>query len=119
MARSRYPNIRKHQHPDGTVCDSRRELNRYGELLLLKRAGEITDLRVHPSYPIQFEGVYVKIRSKGYPNGRQLTYRADFEYREKGRLVIEDVKMQSGFRTEVYKIKRALMEAMGYEITEI
>jgi len=32
--------------------------------------------------------------------------------------VIEDVKMQSGHRTEVYKIKKALMEAMGHTIEE-
>ena len=32
--------------------------------------------------------------------------------------VIEDVKMQSGHRTEIYKIKRALMDAMGHPITE-
>ncbi|KPK74209.1 MAG: hypothetical protein AMJ84_00005 [Acidithiobacillales bacterium SM23_46] len=116
----RYQNIEKHKHPDGTVCDSKRELKRYEELLLMQRAGVIRDLTVHPRYAITIGGTPIKIRSAGYPNGRHLTYVADFEYHdlERSKLVIEDVKMQSGFRTEVYKIKKALMEAMGYAITE-
>ena len=63
-----------------------------------------------------------------------MIYEADFSYFEwtevsidrphgtttarKAERVIEDVKMQSGFRTEVYKIKRALMRAMGHVIRE-
>lgn len=122
--KGRFGNIKRHQHPDGTVLDSKREYNRYCELLLLQKAGEIRDLHVHPRYPITVGGIDIKIRSKRYPNGRVLTYVADFEYYERGqggtrwRQVIEDVKMQSGHRTEVYKIKRALMEAMGHVITE-
>ena len=51
---------------------------------------------------------------------RQLRYEADFEYIEcdTGRTVIEDVKMSSGHRTGVYKLKRAMMRAMGHEIEE-
>jgi len=120
----RYANIKKHQHPDGTKLDSKREYLRYCDLLLLQRAGEICGLKVHPRFPITIGGVPILMKSKGYPNGRHLTYVADFEYfpggiSELGKaLVIEDVKMQSGFRTEVYKIKRALMDAMGHPITE-
>lgn len=117
----RYANIKKHQHPDGTKLDSGRELTRYCELLLLQRAGEITDLEVHPRYPITIAGVPIMIKSKRYHQGRHLTYVADFTYLNKpplGERVIEDVKMQSGFRTEIYKIKRALMDAMGHPITE-
>jgi len=116
----RYANIKKHQHPDGTKLDSGRELTRYCELLLLQRAGEISLLKVHPRFPIEIAGVPIMIKSKRYHNGRQLTYVADFTYLDKqtDSFVIEDVKMQSGFRTEIYKIKRALMEAMGSPITE-
>ena len=123
----RYANIKKHQHPDGTKLDSGRELARYCDLLLLQRAGEIKELRVHPRYPITIAEVPIMIKSKRYHKGRHLTYVADFEYwsydKPHGhghlwKLVIEDVKMQSGFRTEIYKIKRALMDAMGHPITE-
>jgi hypothetical protein len=98
------------------------------DLKLLERAGEITDLKVHPKYPIIIAGISIRIYSKRYhKNGRQLTYEADFKYRRVisevtglpcNHKVIEDVKMQSGFRTEIYKIKYGLMRAMGYEITE-
>ena len=117
---SRYGNIKKHQHPDGTVLDSKRELIRYYDLRLLERAGEIRDLEVHPRYPIVIAGVPILIKSKRYHKGRTLTYVADFAYWDKnlGAKVIEDVKMQSGHRTEVYKIKRALMDAMGQPVTE-
>jgi len=120
----RYSNVQKHQHPDGTKLDSGREYLRYTELLLLQRAGEICGLKVHPRFPITIAGVPILIKSKGYPNGWHLTYVGDFSYFP-GKvedcqlgMVIEDVKMQSGFRTEIYKIKRALMEAMGRPITE-
>jgi len=119
---SRYGNIKRHLHPDGTVLDSKRELNRYADLLLLQKAGEIRDLKVHPRYPIEIGGVPIMLKSMRYPKGRQLTYVADFHYLERvnvaWRPIIQDVKMESGHRTEVYKIKRALMEAMGREITE-
>lgn len=120
----RYANIKKHQHSDGTVLDSKRELYRYADLLLLQRAGEICGLKVHPRYPITIAGVPILLKSSRYPNGRHLTYVADFSYfpgkAEDCQLgqVIEDVKMQSGHRTEIYKIKRALMDAMGHPITE-
>jgi len=116
----RYGNIKRHQHPDGTVLDSKREYVRYCELLLLQRAGEIASLTVHPRFPIEVGGIPIMIKSKRYHKGRQLTYVADFTYRDTRDdcFVIEDVKMQSGHRTEVYKIKRALMDAMGQPVTE-
>ena len=43
---------------DGLSFDSQAEANRYAELLLLAQAGEIADLRVHPSWVLQpgFQG---------------------------------------------------------------
>lgn len=121
---SRYANIQRCTHADGTKLDSKRELRRYEDLLLLERAGRIRELEVHPRIPICIEGVQILMRSPGYPNGRKLTYVADFRYvdidHKHGTTleILEDVKMQSGHRTEVYKIKRALVEAMGLTITE-
>ncbi len=116
---SRY-RVARHAHPDGTVLDSKRELKRYDDLRLLQMAGEIVGLEVHPRIPIEIGGVKILMRSARYPNGRQMVYVGDFRYYEKatGLQVLEDVKMQSGHRTEVYKIKRALVEAMGLRITE-
>jgi len=124
----RYGANKRCQHPDGTKFDSKREMERYCELLLMWRAGAISDLKVHPRYPIIIGGIPIRIQSKRYnKDGRQMVYVADFSYIEhstyKGqrvqRPVIEDVKMQSGHRTEVYKIKRALMYAVGLTITEV
>lgn len=117
----RYANIKRHQHADGTMLDSKREYLRYSDLLLLQKAGEIKGLEVHPRYPITIAGVPILLKSSRYPNGRHLTYVADFSYFDISgdwKQVIEDVKMQSGHRTEIYKIKRALMDAMGHQIKE-
>ena len=102
---------------DGHKFDSKKEMQRYANLKLMARAKLIDSLELQPRIPIIIKGVAVKIRSKGYPNGRQLTYVADFRYfdKELREWVIEDVK---GHRTEVYKIKRALVEAMGLTIIE-
>lgn len=123
----RYGKNKRCVHGDGTKFDSRLEMNRYSELLLLKRAGEITELKVHPRYPLYGMNGKLMMRSNRYPNGRQMVYVADFSYNVHAVIdgepatkpVIEDVKMQSGHRTEVYKIKRALMDAMGCPITEV
>jgi len=124
--RGRYGNVKRYVAADGTKLDSGREYKRYQDLLLLERAGEISKLEVHPRYKIVIGGVPVMMKSTRYPNGRHLTYVADFTYLlvsgvgadKEAERVIEDVKMQSGHRTEVYKIKRALMDAMGLTITE-
>lgn len=118
----RYGANKRCVHPDGTKFDSGSEMARYCDLLLLQKAGVIAELEVHPVYPITIGGVEVRMFSKRYfINGRHLSYEADFRYFdvECGRKIIEDVKMGSGHRTEVYKIKKALMTAMGLEITEV
>lgn len=48
------------------------------------------------------------LKSEGYPNGRRVTYRADFAYVEDGVRVVEDVK---GTDTRVSALKRAVLEA--------
>lgn len=82
----------------GYTFDSQAEMRRYQELCLLRAAGNITDLAVHPAYPLVVNGVVVA------------NYVADFSYIETatGREVVEDVK---GVRTNVYRIKRKLMLA--------
>ncbi len=98
---------------DGHKFASKKERNRYFELKLMRLSHDIHGLLLQPRYPIEIGGIKVRFAS-----GRQLTYVADFEYWDVklGRLVVEDVK---GMKTQVYKIKKALMAAMGYTITEI
>ena len=90
---------------DGYTFDSKREAARYGELKLLVAAGEITQLEVHPPFPMEVGGLHIA------------NYVADFQYTEKGRVVVEDVK---GVRTPVYKLKKKLMLGIyGIEIKEV
>lgn len=82
----------------------------------MERAGAIRDLKFQVRFPFTIGGVEVR-----YPSGRHMAYIADFTYYdiERRKDVIEDAKMQSGYLTETYPIKRALMLAMGLTITEV
>ena len=84
--------------PHGSF-DSRREYRRYQELMILQRAGKISEL-----LPSQ--------RMDGKCVERPLHYIADFVYTQDGETVVEDVK---GYRDPAsagyakYVIKRKLM----------
>lgn len=93
--------------------DSALEAARYSELRLLVKAGQIADLECQVRIPLTLGGVSVPT-----PTGRQMSYVADFIYRDvpSGLEIIEDAK---GFRTEQYRFKRSVLAAMGYEIREI
>lgn len=75
---------------DGIYFDSQAEMERYGELLILKLAKVIKDFRIHPRY---------KISQNKY-------YEADFEviYPD-GHIEVEDVK---GYETPEFKLKADL-----------
>lgn len=110
------------------VFDSKKEAKRYQELLLLERAGEISNLQRQVKYvliPAQKEPsnkVYTRGKNKGYCKPgkvleRECSYVADFVYTEDGKTIVEDSK---GFRTKEYIIKRKLMLYMhGIRIKEI
>lgn len=88
---------------------SKREAKRYGELLLLVKAGKIHTLNLQPRYPLVVNDAKIA------------TYVADFSYYEMGKqidwLVVEDSK---GMRTPEYKLKKKLFEALyPYKITEV
>ena len=96
---------------DGIRFASKKESKRYIELRLLEKAGEITELVLQPKYPLMVgDEKPVKSRTKRYPNGRKVTYIADFKYYDvkKGAPVVEDVK---GMDTPASRIKRACVEA--------
>jgi hypothetical protein len=85
---------------DGIRFASKREANRYAELLLLFRAREISELSVQPKYTFTVDGRVI------------FTYIADFSYVNKDlNLTVEDAK---GFRTPVYRLKKKLIEAQHH-----
>lgn len=97
----------------GITFDSQLEANRYGELVLMQRAGEISELRRQVEYeliPSQREPDTVGPRGgikKGKVIERAVYYIADFVYKDKqGNTVVEDTK---GVKTPDYTIKRKLM----------
>lgn len=92
---------------DGYNFDSQAEANRFAELQLLQRAGEIHSLAVHPTYQLQ-----EPFRHQGKAI-EAITYEGDFEYTENGQIVCEDVK---GVQTEVFRIKKKLMARTHPEI---
>lgn len=97
---------------DDLVFDSKKEMRRWNELLLLRKAGEISNLERQVKFvliPAQ--------RINGRVVERECSYIADFVYTENGKKVVEDVK---GYRTEVYKLKRKMMlYTYGIKIKEI
>ena len=100
MQRSKYNNIKTTVL--GVRFDSKKEGKRYGELLLLQRAGEISDLQMQVRIRLQdsFKDL------EGHTH-REIIYIADFIYVDhKGDVIIEDVK---GMATPVYKLKKKLL----------
>ncbi len=96
---------------DGIKFDSKKEAERFMELKLLERTGEISDLILQPKFPLMVkDDIFVKSRTARYPNGRKVSYFADFQYLDikKGAVVVEDAK---GMDTDVSRIKRACVEA--------
>ncbi len=98
---------------NGIVFDSKKEAERYRDLLLLERAGAITNLKRQVKYvliPAQREPEVKDVRGKtkkGKLIEQECTYTADFTYFDKnGQFVVEDIK---GMRTKDYIIKRKLM----------
>jgi len=92
---------------DGHYFQSKAELLRYQQLTAMMAQGMIIDLELQPNYAVVIN------------NQKICSYRADFRYKvidELGRtlrICIEDVK---GWKTDVYIIKKKLVEAL-YGIT--
>lgn len=88
---------------DGTVYDSKKERTRYSELLLLERAGKISNIQRQVKYSLlpPQRGADGKVIERG------VDYIADFVYTTAdGMTIVEDAK---GVRTKDYIIKRKLM----------
>jgi hypothetical protein len=92
---------------DGFLFDSAKEAERYSELRLLERSGEISEFELQPKF-------HCVVNEKMI-----CSYIADFRYRDMERnvIVVEDVK---GMKTPVYRLKKKLVEALhGIKILEV
>lgn len=103
---------------DGIKHDSQKEANRWAELKLLQRAGEISDLQRQVEFeliPNQYE-LIERVSKTGKPIKhenklieRKVSYIADFVYKDKkGNTVVEDTKSEIT-QTPVFVVKRKLM----------
>ena len=103
---------------DGITFDSVKEANRYKELKVLERAGQIHDLQLQVKFkliPAQREWTDETTKSgkpkKGNVIEHEVSYIADFTYRNRyGLLVVEDVKgYRKGTAYDLFVVKRKLM----------
>ncbi len=107
--RGKYNAKRTEAH--GIMFDSKAEADRYCELRLLERSGEITNLELQPRFDLIVNG-----ENCGF-------YKGDFVYfsrpsnGKRGEHVVEDCK---GVRTAVYKLKKRLVAALYHvQIVEV
>ena len=116
--------MNKYRNKKVAGFDSKGEKDRYQELQLMERAGEIRDLRRQVKFvliPTQREPPTIGPRGALKPGPvieRECSYYADFVYYKElsGELVVEDHK---GVRTKEYVIKRKLMlQRYGVKIYE-
>lgn len=100
--RGKYGNVKA--EADGMVFASKRERGRWMDLRLEEKSGAIKNLQRQVAYPLCVNGIEI------------CRYLADFVYERDGAVVVEDSK---GYRTDVFKIKAKLMQAVhGIEILE-
>ena len=89
---------------DGFKFDSIKESKRYIYLKYRQALNEIQDLQVHPKIPLIVNGNKI-----GH-------YIGDFQYRENGKTVLEDVKSVAT-KTAVYQLKKKILLAQERPIT--
>jgi hypothetical protein len=91
---------------DGVLFDSIKESRRYSELMLLQRAGAISELELQPRFDLMVNGKKV---------GR---FTPDFRYEHAGSVVVEDVKSPAS-KTTAYRLRKRVFEAQyGIQVVE-
>lgn len=100
---------------NGIEFDSKAEHDRYLELLVMQRAGIISDLRCHPRWEV--------IPSQKVPGHRGFMaahYTADFAYIRDGVEHVEDVKSTYTREDQAYILRRKLMyQVHGIYVEEV
>jgi len=98
----------------GITFDSAKEARRYDELMLMLRAGTVSDLKLQVNFTLQ-EGFKTTDGKRIKP----IIYKADFTYHRSGELVVEDVKSEAT-RTKTYLIKKKMLrDKYGIDIEEV
>lgn len=90
----------KYRNKKTNGYDSAKEAKRAFDLMMLEKAGRISELQEQVTFILQD-----KFKRDGKTE-RAITYVADFVYMQDGNKIVEDVK---GFKTDVYKIKRKML----------
>jgi hypothetical protein len=85
---------------EGERFDSRRELKYFLDFQLRQKAGEISFLKRQPKFPLEINGVKIG------------TYIADFEFVDKGRRRVIDVKSPVTAKLPLFKLKQKLVRAI-------
>lgn len=94
---------------DGIVFASKKEMNRYAELLLVQRAGQISDLRLQPKLSVEINGQHF------------CSYTPDFAYQDRDRgLTFEELKSTGTAKDAAYKLRRKAAELThGITVREV
>ena len=89
----------------GITFDSLAEANRYCELCILERIGEIIALECQPTFLLlpAFKDCTGK-------KERAITYKADFRYQQDGRWIVEDVKSKATAKSRDWSLRRKLFK---------
>lgn len=105
----------------GIRFDSKKEAERYEELMLMLKAGKIRKLKLQQDFTLQ-EGY----KTEDGERVRPIKYVADFTYERKvsdgsgGVHWVFEVEDAKGVRTDKYKLKKKLMlERFGITIREV
>lgn len=117
MAKRRKYENKETLSDDGIKFGSKKEKNRYDDLLLMQRAGEIKDLELQPKFTL-VDSVKFKGSSRAKP---AIRYFADFSYIDckTGLTFVEDVKSAITKKSPIYRMKKHMMLAIhGIEIKE-
>jgi hypothetical protein len=88
---------------NGHLFMSKKESERYRELLKLEKEGAISELELQPKFILQLG--FVDAMGEKH---REIAYIADFRYQDNKtkEIIVEDVK---GMKTDIYKIKKKLL----------
>ena len=99
---------------DGMLFASKKEANYYIKLKLMQQAGIIWDLELQKKYVLQ------KAFTFNDKTIREISYYADFVYKDKEGLHVVDIKGGKATKTDVYKLKKKLfIKKYGLDIEEI
>jgi hypothetical protein len=112
QGKAKYHNERAERN--GIKFDSRKQARRYDELMVMLRAGIISDLRLEPQFTLQESYI-----TEAGERIRAVRYTADFSYRFGGKLVVEDVKSKPTRTKEYLRNKKFMRSKFGIDIQEI